>query len=248
MNTLPHMNTVRGDDPFRDPSSFSPKNQMNASLVILPGGLHAIFIRSALSAMRVYEQTVTGSGLEPNYVHWFSERKRKGAKRTEDQRVRHQSSMRRLQVSGKILLHHTWIIQGSVSLHHLTFSVDQKLGEIPLDAISHEAFPVGLLLQPLPQRMSGGPVHIDLTEHVKLGVVGLCKLLDLRFISGLLVPKLVRREAKDAQTSLSVRDVHCRKLRVVYWGFSSLRGNVGDDDNIPPVFFEGNQVAINIRC
>lgn len=35
---------------------------MNARLVILPGGLHAIFIRSPLPATRVYEKTVTGSG------------------------------------------------------------------------------------------------------------------------------------------------------------------------------------------
>lgn len=62
-----------------DPLSFSPENQMNASLV-RPGGLHAIFIRSALSAMRVYEQTVTGLGLDPNYIHWCLERQTKEIK------------------------------------------------------------------------------------------------------------------------------------------------------------------------
>jgi len=112
--------------------------------------------------------------------------------------VRHQSSIWCLKVFGKILLHHTWIIQGSVSLHHLTLSVDQKLSEVPLDTISQEASPVGLLLQPLPQGMSVVPVHIDLTEHVELDVVGTGKLLDLSFIAGLLVPKLVRREGEDA--------------------------------------------------
>uniref|UniRef100_A0AAQ4RHD2 Uncharacterized protein n=1 Tax=Gasterosteus aculeatus aculeatus TaxID=481459 RepID=A0AAQ4RHD2_GASAC len=35
---------------------------VNARLVILPEGLHAIFIRSPLPATRVYEKTVTGSG------------------------------------------------------------------------------------------------------------------------------------------------------------------------------------------
>lgn len=105
--------------------------------------------------------------------------------------------MGRLQVFGKIFLHHTWIIQGPVSLHHLTLSVDQKLGEIPLDTISHEAFPVGLVLEPLPQRVSRGPVHLDLAEHVEPSVVGLCKLLDLSFIAGLLVPELVGREGED---------------------------------------------------
>lgn len=111
---------------------------------------------------------------------------------------KHHSSIRCLKVSGKILLHHTWIIQGSISLHHLTFSVDQKLGEIPLDATSQEASPIGLLFQPLPQGMSIGPIHINLTEHVELSIVGMGKLLDLSFIAGFLVPKLVRREGKDA--------------------------------------------------
>lgn len=36
---------------------------------VRPGGLHAIFIRSALSAVRVYEQTVTGLGQTQNYIH-----------------------------------------------------------------------------------------------------------------------------------------------------------------------------------
>lgn len=55
--------------------------------------------------------------------------------------------------------------------------------------LSQEAFPVGLILQPLPQRMSVGPIHIDLTEHVKLSVVGTGKLLDLSFSPGLLQSK-----------------------------------------------------------
>lgn len=42
--------------------SFFPEDQMNCNLV-RPGGLHAIFIRSALSAVQVYEQAVTGLGL-----------------------------------------------------------------------------------------------------------------------------------------------------------------------------------------
>lgn len=61
-NNATHSSTKRVNDAFRDPFSFSPENQMSASLVVLPGGLHAILIRSALTAMRVYEQTVTGLG------------------------------------------------------------------------------------------------------------------------------------------------------------------------------------------
>lgn len=52
--------------------------------------------------------------------------------------------------------------------------------------LSHEAFPIGLVFQPLPQRMSVVPVHVNLTEHVKLNMIGLCKLLDLSFIAWLL--------------------------------------------------------------
>jgi len=112
--------------------------------------------------------------------------------------VRDELFIKGLQVPRKISLHHTRIIHGSISLHHLPLSVDQKLGEIPLDAISHEAPPIGLLLQPLPQRVSVGPVHFDLAEHVILSVVGLSKLLDLGISAGLLVPKLVGGEGEDA--------------------------------------------------
>lgn len=52
--------------------------------------------------------------------------------------------------------------------------------------LSQEASPIRLLLQPLPQRVSAIPIHINLTEHVKLSVVGLSKLLDLSFIAWLL--------------------------------------------------------------
>lgn len=53
--------------------------------------------------------------------------------------------------------------------------------------LSQEALAFGLLLQPLPQRVSVGPVHINLTEHVKMGIVRLSKLLDLSFIAWFLL-------------------------------------------------------------
>lgn len=115
----------------------------------------------------------------------------KRQERTVEGQCEYQTVIRALKVPGKVLLHHTWIIQGSISLHHLPLSIDQKLGEIPLDTISKEASPVGLLLQPLPQRVSTGPVHINLTKHVEPSIVRFCKLLDLSFIARLLVPKLV---------------------------------------------------------
>lgn len=55
--------------------------------------------------------------------------------------------------------------------------------------LSQEAFAVGLILQPLPQRVSVGPVYINFTEQVKIGIVRLSKLLDLSFIAWFLVSK-----------------------------------------------------------
>ena len=64
---------------LRDRFPFSQKNHRDASLVH-PGGLHAVFIRSALSAVRVYEQAVTGLG-GPNCIHWCLESQRGEYKR-----------------------------------------------------------------------------------------------------------------------------------------------------------------------
>lgn len=52
--------------------------------------------------------------------------------------------------------------------------------------LSHEALSVRLLFEPLPQRVSVGPVHVNLTEHVEPSVVRLRKLLDLRLSAWLL--------------------------------------------------------------
>lgn len=55
--------------------------------------------------------------------------------------------------------------------------------------LSQKAAPIGLLFQPLPQGMGAVAVHINLTEHVKLSVVRLCKLLDLSLSAWLLQNK-----------------------------------------------------------
>ena len=49
-----------------------------------------------------------------------------------------------------------------------------------LHSLPHEAAAVGLLLQPLPQGVGVGPVHVDLAEHVEAGVVRRRKRFDLR--------------------------------------------------------------------
>lgn len=47
---------------LRNPFALYLEKQLNISLINPPRGLHAIFIRSVLSAMQIYEQTVTCLG------------------------------------------------------------------------------------------------------------------------------------------------------------------------------------------
>lgn len=49
-------------------------NQGNISFVILPAGLHAIFIRSVLPIEWVSKQSAIGLGWSSNYVHWCLKR------------------------------------------------------------------------------------------------------------------------------------------------------------------------------
>lgn len=49
-----------------------------------------------------------------------------------------------------------------------------------------------------------------------------------------LPPELVAREGQDPQTTLSISGVQVDKLSVVYVGFASLRGHVGDDAHEAP--------------
>lgn len=68
----------------------------------------------------------------------------------------------------------------------------------PHHLLSQEAAPIGLLFQPLPQRMSVVAIHINLTEHIKLSVVRLCKLLDLSLSAWLLQNKTHREMQQSA--------------------------------------------------
>lgn len=92
---------------------------------------------------------------------------------------------------------YAWIIHWRIPLHNLSLSVNEKLGEIPLNVVSQRPFPLGLRLHPVPQGVSVIAVDVDFAEHVKLCVVGLGKLLDLLLRPGLLFPKLVAGEAQD---------------------------------------------------
>ena len=61
------------------------------------------------------------------------------------------------------------IVGGRGAVDRLALFVDDKLGEVPLDGVHHEA---GLLvLEVLPERVRIPTVHIDLGEHVEGDVV-----------------------------------------------------------------------------
>lgn len=53
-------------------------------------------------------------------------------------------------------------------------------------------------------------------------------------LSSHLLPELVAGEGQDAQTTLSVPRVQIDKLSVVYFGFASLRGHIGDNAHEVP--------------
>lgn len=74
-----------------------------------------------------------------------------------------------------------------------------------LHLLPHEAAPVGLLFEPLPQRMSTVAVYINLAEHVKLSIVRLCKLFDLSISSWLLQNQntLKNRAVRNVESSKS---------------------------------------------
>lgn len=108
-----------------------------------------------------------------------------------------------------------------VTLYWLAILVNDELGKVPLDGISKE--PMLLLLQVLPQRVSGRAIDIDLAEHVKLDVELACKLLDLCISAGLLTPELIAWKCKDAQSlGLCKLLVKLHELRVVFVGHASL--------------------------
>jgi len=74
-------------------------------------------------------------------------------------------------------------------LHHLPLLVNKELGKVPLDEGAQSA--ALLALHVLPQGMSIIPIDIDLTGHVKLHIILLDELLDLRLRPRLLIRELV---------------------------------------------------------
>ena len=62
----------------------------------------------------------------------------------------------------KFLLENTYdgISLRREALHRLSFSINQKLGEVPLDSVAHK--PGQFILKELPQRVSVRTIYFDL--------------------------------------------------------------------------------------
>ena len=142
-----------------------------------------------------------------------------------------------------------WVIHRTHSCHRVSVFVNHKLGKVPLNPSPKQA--ALLFLQEHPQRMSLGPVDLDLLEHVELDAVTLGELLDLGVGSWLLGAKLVTGKSEDGQPILSLKKkvflrhseakillylvvllVQLDQLRIVGLGFASSGGNVDNNTDL----------------
>lgn len=110
---------------------------------------------------------------------------------------------------------------------------DDKLGEIPLDTVSHE--PVRSILHPSPQRMSGRSININLFRHDKLWIVSTSKGADGFGGAGFLIAELVAREEEDTESLVVVFVEEFGELRIVASGEATLCGHVNDNNNLSTV-------------
>jgi len=127
------------------------------------------------------------------------------------------------------------------ALHRLSFSINQKLGEVPLDSVAHK--PGQFILKVLPQWVSVRTIYFDLGEHVKVNSFADRELLDLLIGARLLRAELVAGETKDGQPR-AVFVVKLRQLGVVYGGQTSFGRHVHDQHRAAPVVFHRDIVAI----
>jgi len=151
-----------------------------------------------------------------------------------------------IEVLKKVLFHRQWIGRSGVSMDWLTFLVDNKLGEVPLDGVHQES---GLLhLEILPQRMSCIPVHVDLAEKIKLrSILALCKLLDFFIGSRFLIPELIAGKCQYLQSLLlSILLMQLDQFSVVAVRGTSFGRHVDNDANMTLEFFQLNGIAVDV--
>jgi hypothetical protein len=107
------------------------------------------------------------------------------------------SGERRLDGGGKVFR----LVGRRVAAHDFTVSVDQELGEIPLDRLRAEEARRYLLQRP-EQRMGVRAVDLGLGEHGKGDVVIIgAEFLDRLLVARLLMAELVARESEHGEAA-----------------------------------------------
>src|SRR5690606_33663729 len=118
-----------------------------------------------------------------------------------------------------------------VAPDHPAVAADQELGEVPLDRVDAEQAAL-LVLQPLPQRVGGGAVDLDLGEHREADVVGQrAEIADLVRIARLLVAELVAGKAEHHQALVAVVAPELLQPGVLR-GETALAGDVDDQQDL----------------
>ena len=113
-----------------------------------------------------------------------------------------------------------------VELDNITLTIDEVLGEVPLD------LRVGRLsIQVLVERADALVFHVRLGQERELG--GELRgnpLFDLSLIPGFLRAELVAGDGENLESTFTVGTIHLLILTVVLVGETSLGGDVDDDD------------------
>ena len=113
-----------------------------------------------------------------------------------------------------------------VELDNITLTIDEVLGEVPLD------LRVGRLsIQVLVERADALVFHVRLGQERELdGELRGNPLFDLSLIPGFLRAKLVAADGENLKSTFTVGTIHLLILTVVLVGETSLGGDVDDDD------------------
>ena len=113
-----------------------------------------------------------------------------------------------------------------VELDNITLTIDEVLGEVPLD------LRVGRLsIQVLVERADALVFHVRLGQERELdGELRGNPLFDLSLIPGFLRAKLVAGDGENLKSTFTVGTIHLLILTVVLVGETSLGGDVDDDD------------------
>ena len=138
--------------------------------------------------------------------------------------------MRSLLVEQRLdIWHHVvWFDAMGEELDYLALTIEQVLGEVPLDLAIRR-----LRLQVLEEGRGCVTFDVDFAHAFEANlVVGLDPLLDLSLRPRLLRTKLVARECQNSQTIARVCIVHLLVLAIVPIGQASLRRDVDYDNGL----------------